>query len=57
GQRWLMQYTGNGHYALRSAWSGLALDVFDMGTEDGANIVQWEYWGGEGQQWNINYLD
>jgi arabinan endo-1,5-alpha-L-arabinosidase len=25
-------------------------DVFEISTEDGANICQWEYWGGDGQK-------
>lgn len=27
------------------------LDVFEISTEDGANICQWEYWKGDGQKW------
>jgi enterochelin esterase-like enzyme len=29
------------------------VDVFDISTEPGANICQWEYWGGDGQKFRI----
>lgn len=31
-------------------------DVYNISTEDGANIVIWDYWGGVGQQWQIAEL-
>lgn len=30
-----------------------SLDVLNISTDDGANIVLWDYWGGHGQQWEI----
>ena len=46
---------GDGVYALLSAASGSTgcVDVFDISTEPGANICQWEYWGGDGQKFRI----
>ena len=46
----------NGRYAIISRHSGLALDVDANSTADGANVVQWEYTGGENQQFDITNL-
>ena len=42
----------DGTYSLLTASSDNAgcADVFEISTEDGANICQWEYWGGDGQK-------
>ncbi len=42
-------------YALLTAASGCkgCVDVFDISKEAGANICQWEYWGGDGQKFRI----
>jgi arabinan endo-1,5-alpha-L-arabinosidase len=39
-------------YAFLTAASGgvRAADVYNISTEPGANICQWEYWGGDGQK-------
>lgn len=29
------------------------IDVFEISTEDGANLNQWEYWGGDSQKFII----
>ncbi len=60
----LAEYTGDksqkfnilcnrdGTYSLLTASSDKArcADVFEISTSDGANICQWEYWGGDGQK-------
>ena len=41
-------------YCIRAKSSGNAsLDVWDISYEDGANIAQYDYWGGEGQKFYI----
>lgn len=44
----------SGTYSIIAVHSGKALDVYDWGTSDGTNIVQWDSWGGEAQQFNIS---
>ena len=44
---------GTGLYWLENVNSGLALDVFDLSTEEGGNVVQWSYNGGANQHWTI----
>jgi hypothetical protein len=44
-------------YVLRSVNSGKALDVEFASTEDGANVQQYGYAGGENQQWVVTDLD
>lgn len=46
----------NGRYAIISRHSGLALDVNQSSSADGANVVQWEYTGGENQQFDVTNL-
>lgn len=45
----------DGSYALLSAASGgqSCADVFEISLADGANICQWNYWGGDGQKFVI----
>ncbi len=42
----------DGSYSILSAVTDgkSCLDVFEISTEDGANICQWNFWGGEGQK-------
>ena len=42
-------------YALLTAVSGGkgCADVYNISTEPGANICQWEYWGGDGQKFRL----
>ena len=47
-------YTNNdGSVSILTAVSGSksSLDVYGISQEAGANICQWNYWGGVGQQW------
>ncbi len=45
----------DGSYALLTMASGNTgcLDVYNISMDDGANICQWEYWGGNGQKFII----
>ena len=51
-QRFYLRPAGDGSYALLTAVSGgkRCVDVYNISKDDGANLVQWEYWGGEGQK-------
>lgn len=49
--------TINGVYSIVASHSGKALDTYNWGTTDGTNIVQWNYWGGQAQQFNITPVD
>ncbi|MBQ8928018.1 MAG: RICIN domain-containing protein [Oscillospiraceae bacterium] len=42
----------DGSYALLSEVSGgeRGMDVYEISTQPGANLCQWEYWGGDGQK-------
>jgi hypothetical protein len=47
--------TQPGAVRLDAVHSGLALDVDDWGTQDGAAIIQWPYHGGNNQKWVLNH--
>lgn len=51
-QKFSLRCNKDGSYSLLTAASGFTAcaDVFEISTEDGANINQWEYWGGDGQR-------
>jgi pectinesterase len=49
--------TFNGTYSIIAVHSGKALDTWEWGTTDGTNIAQYNYWGGEAQQFNITPVD
>ena len=50
-QYWRVEPAGDATVKLISAATGKALDIVWNGTENGAQIHQWEYVGGENQQW------
>ncbi len=54
-QLWKLVKNGS-YYGIVSKSSGdtVGLDVFDWSTENGGNINQWEYWGGDCQLWSIS---
>ncbi len=49
--------TFNGTYSMVAVHSGKALDTWEWGTTDGTNIAQYNYWGGEAQQFIITPVD
>lgn len=53
GQSFTITPDRNGSYMILSSCSDGkgGLDVYNISTESGANICQWEYWGGDGQKW------
>lgn len=52
-QKFTLRVTEDGAYGLLSVCSGnlSGLDVYGISLDPGANICQWNYWGGAGQQW------
>lgn len=51
-QRFYLQCNKDGSYSLLTAVSDKisCADVFEISTENGANICEWEYWSGAGQK-------
>ena len=43
----------SGRYSIISRHSGLALEVSSASSEDGANVIQWEYNSGKHQQFDV----
>lgn len=43
----------DGTYSIQNVTSGKAMDVSGQSTDDGANVQQYDYWGGENQQWQV----
>ena len=52
-QQWYVINQGTGYYSLINAGSLKSLDVYNNSTAAGANIAQWDYWGGAGQKWSL----
>ncbi|MFB6308338.1 MAG: BNR-4 repeat-containing protein [Haloarculaceae archaeon] len=42
-----------GRYWIENVNSGKAMDVNNSSTSDGADVIQWGYWGGANQQWDV----
>ncbi len=51
-QKFTLQCNKDGSYVLLTAVSGSTrcADVYEISLDAGANICQWEYWGGDGQK-------
>lgn len=51
-QKFILKQTAENTYAMLTLVSNgdAGLDVYEISLEEGANICQWEYWGGKGQQ-------
>jgi endoglucanase len=47
----------NGTYRILNVNSGLAMEIFNQSTSDGAAVDQWSYGGGSNQQWQLTYLN
>lgn len=54
-QKFTIKANRDGSYALLSVVSGgtACVDVYEISSEDDANLNQWEYWGGDGQKFVI----
>lgn len=51
-QKFMLRCSKDGSYSLITAVSGgtRCADVYEISMDKGANICQWEYWGGDGQK-------
>ncbi len=51
-QKFTLHCSKDGSYSLMTVVSGgtRCADVYDISLDAGANICQWEYWGGDGQK-------
>ncbi|MEY4588167.1 MAG: hypothetical protein RL497_243 [Pseudomonadota bacterium] len=52
-QHWNLSSTGNSSFSIVSRFSGKALDVVALNTQDQAPVRLWTYWGGDNQQWQF----
>lgn len=52
-QHFILHRTDDAYYITAECSGNTALDVYDISHENGANIDQWDYWGGEGQKFYI----
>ncbi|HEY9260509.1 RICIN domain-containing protein [Chitinophaga sp.] len=49
-------FDGNAWYKIVGRQSNKGLDVNGSSTTNGGGIVQWDYWGGNNQQWKLTSL-
>ncbi len=49
----LTPVSGTAGYKITAKNSGLQLDVFGQGTSDGTAVIQWPFWGGANETWNV----
>lgn len=56
-QHFILHRTDDAYYITAECSGNTALDVYDISHENGANIDQWDYWGGEGQKFYIRPVD
>ena len=56
-QRFRLNKTDDALYIQAECSGNAAMDVYDISYENGANIDQWDYWGGEGQKFYIRPAD
>ncbi len=52
-QHFILHRAGACYYITAECSGNAALDVYDQSTENGANIDQWDYWGGDNQKFFI----
>ncbi|ORX86472.1 hypothetical protein BCR32DRAFT_324987 [Anaeromyces robustus] len=52
-QHFSINRADNSYYIVAQCTVNAALDVFDQSKENGANIDQWDYWGGDNQKFYI----
>ena len=56
-QHFIIHKANEAYYITAECSGNAALDVFDQSKENGANIDQWDYWGGDGQTLYIQPAD
>ncbi len=56
-QHFILHRTDDAYYITAECSGNAALDVYDISHDNGADIDQWDYWGGEGQKFYIRPVD
>ena len=56
-QRFILHRTDDAYWITAECSGNAAMDVYDISYDNGANIDQWDYWGGEGQKFYIRPVD
>ena len=56
-QHFVLHRTDDAWWITAECSGRTALDVYDISHENGANIDQWDYWGGEGQKFYIRPVE
>lgn len=56
-QKYILHRTDDAYWITAECSGHTALDVYDISYDNGANIDQWDYWGGEGQKFYIKPAD
>jgi len=56
-QKYILHRTDDAYWITAECSGRTALDVYDISYDNGANIDQWDYWGGEGQKFYIKPAD
>jgi pectate lyase len=56
-QQFTVNDMNNGYWSIRPVHSNKAVDLYGWSKEDGGTIKQWEYWGGQAQQWKLAKSD
>jgi len=56
-QHFILHRTDDAYYITAECSGNAALDIYDISYENGANLDQWDYWGGEGQKFYIRPVD
>lgn len=56
-QHFILHRTDDAYYITAECSGNAAFDIYDISYENGANLDQWDYWGGEGQKFYIRPVD
>ena len=56
-QHFILHRTDDAYYITGACSGNAALDVYDISHDNGADIDQWDYWGGEGQKFYIRPVE
>lgn len=52
-QMWFVDDIGDGYYTITARHSGKSLDISGAATDNGAQLHQYDYWGGDNQKFRL----
>lgn len=52
-QHWLISDSDTHYVSIASRFNGKSLDLFELNTNNSAQVRLWTYWGGNNQQWQL----